>query len=168
MDLILSEIEKLKNEIAEYQIIEPGNVFTAHEEARTQIKIKWLKMCLFEDSVNVVVNKIRILPNISITNISSPMHPEYIQILNTMMALLSPQIFTRDSCKFLEEYMDAYEQMKENPDIINALQSFKMNKIRLFLVSNLTSLQEHIINYKKDIENWTKRSKHSTISNMHS
>jgi hypothetical protein len=166
MDQIIKDIEVIIRDLNDYEIISKGSVFSSNEESRSHIKLKWIKMCMFEEEINTLVNKIRVMPGIASTNIPSPTHPECIQFLNTMMAILSPQIHTRDCCKMLEEYMESYENFKENPDILNAIQSFRMNKIRLNFISHLSSFSEHLTRSKKDIEMWCKRSRSDHLA-MH-
>jgi hypothetical protein len=155
MNDILTRIASLKKELSEFETTEPGKVFNS--KSYECVKIKWLKLCIFEDEFHSIISSIRCLPGIASTVIINVNHTECIQILNTLLILIS----NVNVLKHLEEFNKERSDCENNPefpgnDILYASQSFKMNRCKYQMSSYLSSLQEIIELYRKDIEQWLK------------
>jgi hypothetical protein len=155
MDELLSKILELKKQVEEFKTVEEGSVFS--KEAYASVKNSWLNLCILEDKFHSLLTSIRCTPGIAATIIINVNHTESIQILNTLLSLVS----NVNVLKHLQEFNDSIappssEIAIDSNEIVYAMQSFKMNRCKYQMQTYLSSLYEIIINNKKDIELWIK------------
>jgi hypothetical protein len=158
MDDVLSKILELKKQVEEFKTVEEGSVFS--KEAYASVKNSWLNLCILEDKFHSLLTSIRCTPGIAATIIINVNHTESIQILNTLLSLVS----NVNVLKHLQEFNDSISPppslegggVHDSNEIVYAMQSFKMNRCKYQMQTYLSSLYEIIINNKKDIELWIK------------
>lgn len=149
MNEVLLRITKLKDDLIKYETVESGKIFSTN--ALPFIKNKWLGLCILEDEFHSILTFIRCIPGIASTVIVNVNHTECIQILNTLIMLIS----NVNVLKHLEEFNNSLAET-EDKEILFATQSFKMNRCKYQLLSYLSSLQEIIELHRKDIDQWLK------------
>jgi hypothetical protein len=160
MDEVLSKILELKKQVEEFKTVDEGSVFS--KEAYASVKNSWLNLCILEDKFHSLLTSIRCTPGIAATIIINVNHTESIQILNTLLSLVS----NVNVLKHLQEFNDSIAPppspqgdqtaIIDSNEIVYAMQSFKMNRCKYQMQTYLSSLYEIIINNKKDIELWIK------------